>query len=73
MYVAACVFPIDDKELPVYQRKAGLEAAHQGLYNGLMTARRQFEVLDVYCRRCGSRPGQKEWCPLRLSPGEALF
>jgi hypothetical protein len=60
-WVAALIMPVGPEEVRRFQRKADVVPTKST--TGRVQVDRAAEVMDVYCRRCGARPGRQEWCP----------
>lgn len=62
-WVAALTARIDESEVPRFQRRALGTTEGKGLTGRMTIGNRGVDVLDVYCRRCGVRPGRAAECP----------
>ncbi len=62
-WVAACNVPLRPHEVDRFAIKARSDTKYGRPGTGTVAVRRDVVVLDVYCNRCGTRPGREEWCP----------
>lgn len=61
--VAACNIPLRPHEVGYFLTKAKSDTKYGRSGTGRALVKREVEVLDVYCDRCGVHAGQDEWCP----------
>jgi hypothetical protein len=61
-WVAALTVPVEPSEVRHFQKKADASPTKHPT-TGRVRVNRLADVMDVYCRRCGARPGRQEWCP----------
>jgi hypothetical protein len=67
LWIAACTYALDPGEVKAFQRMARSDTKWGKATTGNAEVRGSLEVLDVYCNRCGVRPGREEWCPRHTS------
>jgi hypothetical protein len=67
-WVAALTVSVTPDEVERFQKKAN-SAMTKHETTGRVRVDRSADVLDVYCRRCGARPGREQWCPSRPFAG----
>jgi hypothetical protein len=62
-WVAALTVAVGAEEVLHFQKKADSAMTKHPTTGRVQVVDRLADVLDVYCRRCGARPGREEWCP----------
>lgn len=62
-WVAALTIRVDESEVSKFQRRATGTTENKRTTGRVTVGNRIADVLDVYCRRCGARPGRADACP----------